>query len=76
MDLVKKKLPHHYAWFESIVLEVGLTCSEALAKEILEKAIGNRFEEVLACSGVFKQTQQGLAAFSTFVESMGFEEID
>ncbi|PKM54402.1 MAG: galactose-1-phosphate uridylyltransferase [Firmicutes bacterium HGW-Firmicutes-5] len=76
MDLVKKKLPHHYAWFETIVLEVGLTCSEAMAKEVLEKAIGNRFAEVLACSGVFKQTQQGLAAFSTFVESMGFVEID
>ncbi|PKM55476.1 MAG: galactose-1-phosphate uridylyltransferase [Firmicutes bacterium HGW-Firmicutes-3] len=75
MDLVREKLPHHYAWFESIALEVGLTCSEATAKEVLENAVSQRFAEVLDCSGVFKQTQQGLVAFGTFVESMGYMEI-
>ena len=72
MDLVREKLPHHYSWFESIALDVGLACDEASAKEALEKAVGQRFVEVLDCSGVFKQTQEGLAAFATFVEGMGY----
>jgi len=76
MDLVREKLPHHYLWFESIASEAGLTCSEITAKLVLEKAVGQRFVEVLNCSGVFKQTEKGLEAFSTFVEGMGYDEIE
>ncbi|MDF1618002.1 UDP-glucose--hexose-1-phosphate uridylyltransferase [Petrocella sp. FN5] len=76
MDLVREKYPHHFTWFESITQDVGFTCNEATAKQILEQAVGRRFAQVLDCSGVFKQSEVGLAAFGTFIESMGYLETD
>ena len=41
------------------------------ALEIVQKSVGNIFARVLEDAGVYKQTEEGQAAFMRFVEQVG-----
>lgn len=68
---VNEVLPHHGPWLEGIVAEVGTSLDEVKALEVIQKAIGKRFAEVLECAGVYKMNDQGVAAFDKFIQSLG-----
>lgn len=74
IDVVKDLLPHHLPWMEAIVAKVGTSLEAPQALTVLQKAIGDRFAEVLECAGVYKMTDQGLAAFDKFIVSLGCDK--
>ncbi|MCM3574461.1 UDP-glucose--hexose-1-phosphate uridylyltransferase [Mesobacillus subterraneus] len=64
-DLLK-----HWNWYTSILDRYNDIKEDNVGK-ILEDEVGRIFLAVLEDAGVFKQDDQGLAAFSRFIESLG-----
>ena len=58
----------HKAWFEEF--KDNYTFTPENTEDILKKEIGRTFERVLEDAGVYKQTPDGLAAFTRFAESV------
>lgn len=67
MAFVQETLPHHVPWMEGIIAEVGTSLNADAALKTIQDAIGKRFAEVLDCAGVYKQNEEGLAAFDKFI---------
>lgn len=59
----------HSAWVEKFIGNYDL--KKENINEILKKEIGRTFVEVLSDAGVFKDTEEGNAAFDRFVEFAG-----
>lgn len=53
--------------------EGGAALSEAEAETLLQGEVGRIFLRVLSDAGVFKQDEQGQAAFAAFLASMGYK---
>ncbi|MBC7960831.1 MAG: UDP-glucose--hexose-1-phosphate uridylyltransferase [Vallitaleaceae bacterium] len=58
----------HELWAKMLVENYGTNCSPAKATEAIQEAVGLKFSQVLECSGVYKQTEQGLASFEKFIQ--------
>ncbi|HBJ18481.1 MAG TPA: galactose-1-phosphate uridylyltransferase, partial [Clostridiales bacterium] len=63
------KIGKHYAWFSAF--RDRYTFTEENVEEILKAEIGNTFVNVLRDAGVYKDTEEGTAAFLRFVTSVG-----
>lgn len=74
LSYIEETLPHHVPWLQGIIAKVGTNLSSEAAMTAIQKAIGQRFAEVLDCAGVYKQNEEGLAAFDQFILSMGCVE--
>lgn len=64
-ETIKKHIP----WIESLVSRYGRRLNQEEAEKAIKDALGQKFTEVLECSGVFKQTPEGLKAFERFILS-------
>ncbi len=71
---IEETLPHHVPWLQDMIQNVGTKLNEAEAHKTLQDAIGKRFAEVLDCAGVYKQDDEGLAAFDRFITSLDCKE--
>ncbi|PKM93626.1 MAG: galactose-1-phosphate uridylyltransferase [Firmicutes bacterium HGW-Firmicutes-1] len=60
-------LQKHALWMRDLVERYGTNQTEEIAKKLLREEVGKKFTQVLECSGVFKQDQQGLEAFEKFI---------
>ena len=68
-----EKIGKHYAWFSAF--RDRYTFTEENVEEILKAEIGNTFVNVLRDAGVYKDTEEGTAAFLRFVSSVGGETL-
>ncbi len=63
-----ESLEKHAAWYKEFA--DNYTFTPETVREILQKEIGATFEAVLEDAGVYKQTEQGHAAFLKFCDSV------
>lgn len=61
----------HLAWIEELIAKYGTANKPDSAEEIIKDEIGKKFEICLEHTGVFKQTEEGLAAFDRFMLELG-----
>jgi len=61
----------HKPWIEELISKYGSSLTKERADVILKIEIGKKFETCLEQTGVFKQTDEGLAAFNNFMEAIG-----
>jgi UDPglucose--hexose-1-phosphate uridylyltransferase len=71
---VQQTLPHHADWIAELVASSGTNLTTEQADEILKREVGGKFLQVLQYCGVFKQTEEGLAAFVRFLHSEGYSQ--
>ncbi|NLD47819.1 MAG: galactose-1-phosphate uridylyltransferase, partial [Clostridiaceae bacterium] len=62
-----EEIKKHATWVESLVSSYGTKLCQHEAEKVIKEALGQKFAEVLECSGVFKQTPAGLQAFERFI---------
>lgn len=68
-------LHKHVAWLDELVAEHGTGLEISEAKQVMERAVGEKFVKVLEDAGVFRRTDAGQAAFSRFMDALGFERV-
>lgn len=66
----------HKEWIEDMASRYGIAMDENRADSILKYEIGKKFETCLEHTGVFKQTEEGLEAFSRFMNVCDLREKD
>ena len=66
--LDKHALDKHIPWALSIIKNHNVTAQNI--NTIIQTEIGNKFEEILECCGVYKQTPQGNAGIERFLEKL------
>ncbi|GMK46475.1 galactose-1-phosphate uridylyltransferase [Paenibacillus glycanilyticus] len=64
----------HAEWIESLVARYGTSNTDEQAQAIVEGETGAKFSEVLKDAGVFKQTEEGHAAFQRFLAAFGLKQ--
>ena len=64
----------HADWIDSLIEKYGTSLKTDEAQEAVRREIGIVFSHVLENAGVFKQDEQGKAAFLRFVSSVGFRK--
>ena len=64
-----EKIGKHFAWFSAF--REKYTFTEENVEEILKTEIGNTFVNVLRDAGVYKDTEEGAAAFLRFIAAVG-----
>lgn len=64
------RLHAHAAWLAGVIARYPAPVPEENLENILRNEIGRVFEEVLLDAGVFKETEDGRAAFSRFLETL------
>ncbi len=65
------KLYKHKDWINELVSMYGRNLAQENADNIIKLEIVKKFETCLEHTGVFKQTDTGIAAFETFMGSIG-----
>ncbi|KXT74634.1 Galactose-1-phosphate uridylyltransferase [Streptococcus sp. DD10] len=65
---------YHQEWADQLKAQHPDLSDKDKALEIVKASVGNIFARVLEDAGVYKQTEQGQAAFLRFVESVGLVE--
>ncbi|GLX66283.1 UDP-glucose--hexose-1-phosphate uridylyltransferase [Paenibacillus glycanilyticus] len=64
----------HAEWIESLVARYGTANSQEEAQALVENETGAKFSEVLKDAGVFKQNEEGNAAFHRFLTYFGLKQ--
>lgn len=64
-----ERIGKHYAWF--LAFRDRYTFTEENTEGILKTEVGNTFVNVLRDAGVYKDTEEGTAAFLRFLSSVG-----
>lgn len=67
----QEALEKHVPWITDMQSRYGQVSTEKEADAILKKEVGEIFSQVLECSGVFKNTEEGYEAFERFMASLG-----
>lgn len=62
---------YHKKWADELKESNSDLTDKAQALEIVQESVGNIFARVLEDAGVYKQTEEGQAAFMRFVEQVG-----
>lgn len=65
------ELPHHADWVASLVEQYGTSLTPEQATQVLQTAVGQKYNEMLQIAGVFKQNEAGQAAFVRFLNGAG-----
>lgn len=68
-------LHKHAEWLLSLIARYGTACTSDQALKIVEAETGDKFLDVLKDAGVYKRTEQGSAAFTRFLTSIGLEQL-
>lgn len=64
-----ESIAKHGAWVDSFMGKYGMV-DETNVDEILQNEIGEVFKKILECAGVYKRTEEGMAAFEKFILSV------
>lgn len=64
-------MAQHVEWVSLLQNKYGDNLSADKALEVTKHEVSNKFSQVLECSGVFKMTEEGIAAFDKFIKSLG-----
>ena len=67
----REALEKHAPWITDMQSRYGQVSTAQEADAILKKEVGEIFSQVLECSGVFKNTEEGYEAFARFMASLG-----
>ncbi|WP_202915243.1 UDP-glucose--hexose-1-phosphate uridylyltransferase [Paenibacillus paridis] len=67
-------LHKHADWILNLVERFGTSNSTERAKTIVESETGGKFLEVLKDAGVYKRTDEGIAAFERFLATIGLQK--
>ena len=62
---------YHQEWADELKAQHPDWTDKEKALEIVKDSVGNIFARVLEDAGVYKQTEEGQAAFMRFVEQVG-----
>ena len=62
---------YHQEWADQLKVQHSDLTGKEKALEIVKDSVGAIFARVLEDAGVYKQTEQGQAAFMRFVEQVG-----
>lgn len=65
----------HKSWIEDMLAKNGKLTDKEKAKELLKQEVGEKFLKVLMDAGVYKRNTDGLKAFTRFMLSSGFSEL-
>ena len=65
--LLNAGLQKHQLWYEELI-EQCFNMSESVIEELIYQSVGTKFSEILACCGVYKLDEVGLAGVKHFVE--------
>lgn len=60
-------LEKHEEWIDDLVHKYGTSLDTKMARTVIREEVGQKFKQVLECSGVFKQDKKGLNAFEKFI---------
>ena len=74
-DEVKQQAPEHADWIDVLVEKYGCGMSADAAEQAVRAEVGAKFAACLEDAGVFKQNEQGFAAFDRFMESIDCAKI-
>ena len=74
-DEVKQQAPEHADWIDFLTEKYGCGMDADAAQQAVRFEIGEKFTACLEDAGVFKQNEQGFAAFDRFMASLGCEKI-
>lgn len=69
-DDAKAKAPEHTQWIDYLAAKYGTELSAQKASEAVRAEIGAKFESCLEHAGVFKQTAEGIDAFTRFLKAL------
>lgn len=61
-----ESIAKHAPWVDSFMGRYGMV-DEMNIDEILQNEIGEVFKKILECAGVYKRTEEGMAAFDKFI---------
>ncbi|PKM51803.1 MAG: galactose-1-phosphate uridylyltransferase [Firmicutes bacterium HGW-Firmicutes-7] len=67
LAMQEEMLYKHEDWIRDLVERFGTNQTEMNALRLLRQEVGEKFTQVLECSGVFKQSNQGFEAFEKFL---------
>lgn len=65
-------IDEHLPWLNDLIEKYGQVGSKEEAVQLVEREVGDKFVEILSHAGVYKRTEQGIAAFHRFVEHAGW----
>lgn len=60
-------LKKHETWIKFLIDKYGTLLETKAAELAVREEVGQKFKQVLECSGVFKQDKKGLSAFERFI---------
>lgn len=72
-DSAKEKATEHSNWIDYLTEKYGKSLLADDADAVLKAEIGAKFETCLEHAGVFKQTAEGLAAFTRFLNTISVD---
>lgn len=64
-----ESIAKHASWVDSFIGKYDMV-DETNVDEILQNEIGEVFKKILECAGVYKRTEEGMAAFERFIQSV------
>ncbi|MFJ8413574.1 UDP-glucose--hexose-1-phosphate uridylyltransferase [Bacillus paramycoides] len=70
LDIPSEIPPYHILWTEQLKTKYGNQVNEHNVQDIVRKEVGQKFVQVLEDAGVFKQDEEGLAAFKRFIRAV------
>ena len=73
VDSLDESMGQHLPWINNMVSANGKNLSVKNARKLLEKQVGQKFADVLACAGVYKLDEPGLDGFKRFLESLNIQ---
>ena len=62
-----ESIAKHAPWVDSFIEKYDMV-DETNVDEILQNEIGEVFKKILECAGVYKRTEEGMAAFERFIQ--------
>lgn len=66
MEELKESIAKHALWVDSFMGKYDMV-DEMNIDVILQNEIGEVFKKILECAGVYKRTEDGMAAFERFI---------
>ena len=67
---LSERMEQHKPWVNELIHTYGTCCEPQKARRIVREEVGEKFEKVLECAGVYKLNDQGLKGITRFVESL------
>lgn len=68
-------LAKHADWIRELAAKYGTSLGRTQAEQVMKEEVGAKFARVLTDAGVYKRTDDGLAAYDRFMGHMGFQRV-